>query len=441
MNTKLKISLLGGISVIFLFFSSCKKQIEDNNLQEEFKKSHVIALPVALKKLDVLLSEIEGNTKSRRRSSASVDNVIVLGKDGLNNKNKKSHGNDTLLYIVEFEDDMGCAVLSADYRIGIDVFAITDRGSLLDHQEPPISMIDTSIFINEDGYEDYYCYGASIGSSLLNNIQIVAIQRRDLLDPVDHLNGAIGTTIKTIVRPLLKTLWQQYSPFNNKCPKFGAYRAPAGCVAIALAQIMAYHEYPTNPLANQPSSWNWTGVKEIYKLGTLSPSLYSGSEIDRNSVATFVHDIGEDCNMTYSIGGSGATFYRAKQCLKHYGYKNVHATYCETGFSTNENNKIINSLNNGCPVYMRGRNKSGGHAWVIDGYIHRITIDGKYLYHCNFGWSGEDNGYYVAEIHNAEFNTASGPDVTDPAYGDRNDNPDGYNFVKKFAIITYNKPN
>lgn len=58
----------------------------------------------------------------------------------------------------------------------------------------------------------------------------------------------------------LETIWNQGSPFNDLCPKVGWFKrekAPAGCVPIAVGQIVAYHEYP-NLICN--------GVKIDYSL-------------------------------------------------------------------------------------------------------------------------------------------------------------------------------
>ena len=62
-------------------------------------------------------------------------------------------------------------------------------------------------------------------------------------------------------------------------------------------------------------------------------------------------------------------------------------------------------------VYVRGTtvvdNKSGGHAWVADGYEVRRTIfnvPGYYLspvtyVHFNWGWGGRYNGYFSGSIY------------------------------------------
>ena len=76
--------------------------------------------------------------------------------------------------------------------------------------------------------------------------------------------------------------------------------------------------------------------------------------------------------------------------------------------------KIAGSLNNMQPVYMCGKNtvNSEGHAWVVDGYriqydthayyaaddlrlLDRTRTPEKNYVHCNWGWDGYCNGYYL----------------------------------------------
>jgi len=43
---------------------------------------------------------------------------------------------------------------------------------------------------------------------------------------------------------LLTTAWDQREPYNLQCPLDGTQRSAAGCVAIAMAQIMKYWQHP-----------------------------------------------------------------------------------------------------------------------------------------------------------------------------------------------------
>ena len=61
-------------------------------------------------------------------------------------------------------------------------------------------------------------------------------------------------------------------------------------------------------------------------------------------------------------------------------------------------------------MYGASRNPStgtyiGAHEWVIDGALaQRKVIDGKeqicFLYHCNWGWNGNSNGYFLSGAFN-----------------------------------------
>jgi len=68
---------------------------------------------------------------------------------------------------------------------------------------------------------------------------------------------------------------------------------------------------------------------------------------------------------------------------------------------------IINGIKNGNPIYAGGNTDrtrflflkiySGGHGWVYDGYIKATKgSEQRYLVHCNWGWNGLYNGYFLS---------------------------------------------
>ena len=57
-----------------------------------------------------------------------------------------------------------------------------------------------------------------------------------------------------------------YNVFNNNCPTVGIrkkVRAPAGCVCIATAQIIAYPEYPKELICDSMNI-DYSKLKSIY---------------------------------------------------------------------------------------------------------------------------------------------------------------------------------
>ena len=61
------------------------------------------------------------------------------------------------------------------------------------------------------------------------------------------------TPARQVIAPLIATKWTQYNPFNQKCFTADGDQAVAGCVAIALAQIMYYHKWPRNSTTAIPN--------------------------------------------------------------------------------------------------------------------------------------------------------------------------------------------
>ena len=204
------------------------------------------------------------------------------------------------------------------------------------------------------------------------------------------------------VAPLLSTNWGQDAPYNKKAPYIGIYRGVTGCVATAMAQIMYHHKYPTNgtgshsyvseteklKLSQDFSStfFDWSSMLDDYSGG------YSTQEA--NSVATLMRSCGISVNMDYcyysSGPSSGAYSCDVPYALRtHFGYNNNVVYYEKDYFSDEEWDQIIyEELSAGRPIYYSGSGYYGGHAFVLDG------CDSDGLYHINWGWEGDCNGYF-----------------------------------------------
>jgi hypothetical protein len=63
---------------------------------------------------------------------------------------------------------------------------------------------------------------------------------------------------------------------------------------------------------------------------------------------------------------------------------------------------IYSELSARRPVQYGGNESSGGHSFVCDGY------DGDGMFHINWGWFGEKDGYYVLSVLNPYYNDALG---------------------------------
>ncbi|MCM1318407.1 MAG: C10 family peptidase [Bacteroides sp.] len=201
------------------------------------------------------------------------------------------------------------------------------------------------------------------------------------------------------IAPLVKTQWNQGSPYNNYCPIYNGSRSVTGCVATAMAQVMKYYNYPakgtgshsytTNTLKISQSmdfsstSFRWTSMADSY--GSFS------STSQKNAVATLMHACGVSVDMDYTPNESGAPSMNVASALTNYfGYdKGVRYLMRDYYGMAEWEDLVYNQLVEFGPVQYSGSNTSAGHSFVCDGY----SSDG--YFHFNWGWGGMSDGYFL----------------------------------------------
>ena len=217
------------------------------------------------------------------------------------------------------------------------------------------------------------------------------------------------TPARQVIAPLIATKWTQYNPFNQKCFTADGDQAVAGCVAIALAQIMYYHKWPRNSTTAIP---NYTIVHEDGRIDSYDglPAttfdwdnmllIYSGEETSDDPHAKAIADLlvycGHAVQMSYGTGASSANDEMCGTALVNYfGYANTPTRLSRGAFSSTEWEELLyNELRHGRPVIYSGKSTGGGHAFICDGY------DGNGFYHINWGWAGLSDGYFLLQALN-----------------------------------------
>ena len=215
---------------------------------------------------------------------------------------------------------------------------------------------------------------------------------------LEAYNHAVNSSVKTRaavpthadISPLIKTQWNQNTPYNNNCPVESGVNCPTGCVATATAQIMYYHKWP--------ETFNWDAMKTTYS------SDDTGEAVD--AVAKLMADVGEKVYMQYGSESSSAYEYDACEALRiQYGYAettNYIERTCYTAKGWDE--VIYNELAANRPVFYVGRSASSGqgivgHAFILDGYQAK---DGVGYFHVNWGWGGSSDDYFLISVLNPE---------------------------------------
>ena len=240
------------------------------------------------------------------------------------------------------------------------------------------------------------------------NYKVLLQEMQRCSDPQYNYQETVHIFIKSYeyrhVDPLMVTDWHQGPPFN-----VNAKNGLAGCVPIAIAQIVYYHKFP--------SKYDWENIYSI--------------PVANDAFVDFITDIRDLCKVSYNEGATSAKFENAESALKKLGY-----TISEGGVPTVS--LLQKEVSNKRPVFIEGFQESGGgHAWVCDGWQERrydaiatfipnrndprfeltrtssngfavyttslyphgtVNADWSedyFFFHMNLGWGKDDNAWYT----------------------------------------------
>lgn len=219
----------------------------------------------------------------------------------------------------------------------------------------------------------------------------------------------------TSISPMLTTQWDQEPYYNALCPYSsgaGAY-AVTGCVATATAQVMKYWNYP----ATGNGMHNYTDANFGMQAANFDTTSYDWNSMqyihvtsNNTAIATLMYQVGVSVDMQYGLdtgGGSGSYVVSAESpvincaeyALKTYfNYVPTLHGVCRDGslynnaYSESQWTTLLQTeLDAHRPMLYSGFGNLGGHCWVCDGY------DNTGMFHFNWGWSGQSDGYFTVD--------------------------------------------
>lgn len=286
---------------------------------------------------------------------------------------------------------------------------------------------------------------------LIALVSLLAPLHADCQQPFSRSNAwelfsPISFAGQTEIEPLLTTQWNQLpDPYNTLCPTLKNFNGrnsvvhtPAGCVPIALAQLMAYHRWPEQGVGTHTDPFFFGGG--LQNVGGLSKTVnyaahrYDWEKILHNDATTleqFVLDCGVavDTNYGMSIDDKGnaksgvsvhpinlnaSNTNRISTALtSNFGYASGGQYIKRADFVswTAWFSRMKAEINAGHPVLYFIKSSVGGHCVVLDGYKKN---NGVAYIHLNFGWGGSSSGFYpINKIINADYKSDwSAPNTT-----------------------------
>ena len=359
---------------------------------------------------------LEGGATTRSAVKRRVDPSKI--KYHVTPTTRSGEGGDTLYYVVNYADNAGFALVSTSRAEGDPLIAVTEQGNFTPGEETGNPGFDMYISLLNDRPSPRPEGPTSPIDTTNHGPNIIMV-----FDYPDTISSSVSQK-----GPYLSVRWTQDSPYNRYCYNDNNELCPAGCVAIAVAQIMSYHQKPssftrTYDGSNATQTLNWTGIKSY-------PTIYSATETDKDALAHLIREIGHLALMDYTPGSSGTYDLFANITMANLGY--TQGTIRNYNFST-----LQNELDNDRPVYMSGAvaDAESGHAWVADGYriqnysiwYYNIWSDDTWEYtgsrafsykylHINWGWNGNCNGYFQDGV----FNTSQAYELDGTASVSRN---------------------
>lgn len=213
----------------------------------------------------------------------------------------------------------------------------------------------------------------------------------------------------TAVSPLLTTVRHQSSPYNLYCPTYkdekgipSAERCVVGCVATAMEQILTYHRR-VYTLNDTLKGWK----TDAYDISDLLPGEVFDTRLirdnydteqtsaeEREAVARLSYALGVAVHMKWGLSESAASTSKMESPLKKaFGLKYVHYLDSYKYAPLAYWNYIAAEIMSHRPVYYSGSiMRTGGHAFVLDG------LDADGLFHVNWGYGGDYDGYYRLDV-------------------------------------------
>ncbi|MFI3298160.1 MAG: C10 family peptidase [bacterium] len=354
--------------VLLFLLSSCN----DSNLEYELDNSENLQNNTEVD--DFAVSEEIATIISNNYMEM---NNVPITKSNISLKTVYDNNNEPAIYIINYNDE-GFTIISADKR-SYPILAYSDSNSFYNNDTIPIYVekwIDNTTYSIETQRLDN-----SPQNSILKNIwdNYLGLNTKSTVD------GSYTMTYVLDVPALLSTTWNQSGTgYNDYMPLLSnGNNAYAGCVTVAVSQIMNYHEYP--------DIYDWSSM------GT------TGSD----ATALLFADVADKLDADYDTDGTSITTEDVVGLVLDYGYSS--SSYVDYSTST-----LQYQLKYKRPVIIRG-GESGflgyyknGHAWVCDGgtvinyvsteleepLVRSIMSYTTAHYHMNWGWGGVCNGFY-----------------------------------------------
>lgn len=399
-------SKLIALSFLTAMFTACSSDEPKIGFEENEANSYVAKRSIE-EAIEIASQYANQTTAETRATKLVVDKSTVSAIVSTTSRALS----DTLMYAVNFEDNNGYMIISAN-KATVPVLAIIDSGNYQEDEEVKVDGFD--YFMNAaENYVDSYSQvdAPGIGGTGEGPVDMIMVFYTDSM------------AVEKCYEQRLNVKWGEYWPENLYCPN-----GLAGCSPVAIAQVLSYFKpemdmditFSGRPYNHLKIDWDelleHTSSTDSKFMSFSHSNTCKATDEAHKHLAVLVRQIGELTGSTYNtsitLTPESSTFSVTKDILSDRTIIKV------------ENEDFYDYLVDGGIALVEGYSAAEGHhTWVLDG---TASINYKILYytyfnprtheystlevsyrrhnyvHCNWGLSGSKNGYFYEGVYNTE---------------------------------------
>lgn len=381
-----------------------------------------------MKKFILLVSLVAVFTLGYSSNVVPVETAMKASKNFLSERVGDMGAKNMALTLTYTEYDENGTPLFYRFQVGDKGFMIV---SATDLATPVLAYSLESNFV-EGTTADFYCKKYKEDLSYLVKNPSSALKTSKLWNRYLSDNYSVNSPKgNPCVEPLVTTTWTQETYYNTQCPMNPEadfdwdLRAPVGCVALTMANILYYYRFPYNGYGSVyyfPREYDDETGELVYAYPAEYANFAQGNynyNCMANSLDSYngemeklIHHCGISVQMSYGHDGSGSQSEKALVALQNHFHFSQNAQFQEISDVVIGNadslmylwvNKAKAELDGHRPIFFSGNSASdGGHAWIVDGYTTIADNDGNEntYFHVNWGWAGYDNGFFLINNQN-----------------------------------------
>lgn len=370
--------LLLSLASCMLLFAACNQADEYPGLEESATQPLYNISLSEINRVD-FSQMVSPQTKAGGMQSKEITPVV--------------EGLDTLLFIINYENDGGWVLASADKRV-----PLINARSKTGHFDLETAAQNKALMTWIDGLKESIRYLKQNPSFVPDSSALAcwetpatSIKTKGVGEGDAHegewlqlVYAAIDTDCHYDIDHLMDTQWGPGTPWNSCFPYDGnGNRCSTSSSVVATAQLAYYHHYFSSKpqtayeYGTCTSDWNQTSNLQLYNSSSNNWALMpadssSSSSSGKQAVAALMAQIGQETVTLYSPNGAVTT---STSCMSY--LSDIGMSYGSVSYYTNNEPQVLYDLQHNWPVYVIFQSSLGAHFdAVIDGikvYAHRET--------------------------------------------------------------------